>query len=193
MMEYLVDQLGNEKPFVQTSAAQSFELLLAAARAKDCLANIRVNLEQSLSALLALAKHPAADVRLLGVVALKQVSRGSAAGGAQHCAAQLTRPIRSQVAKASPETCRSQLVPVVTCLVSAVKDTNIRVKMAGERALLHALEMRTRVATLDEFASAADPATSRFVRDYARRVLARLSADSDEERESTNLPAAEQR
>jgi hypothetical protein len=67
---------------------------------------------------------------------------------------------------------------VMTPLLDAVKDPNIRVKMAAERCLMHVLEVHTRPETLDEFVSAADMGTARFVRDYAKRVLVRLAAES---------------
>ena len=78
---------------------------------------------------------------------------------------------------------RLRLDVVVPPLLAAVKDSNIRVKMCAERTLLHVLEINTRNATLDEYVASADMAAARFVRDYARRVLARLKSDSDDEEE----------
>ena len=43
------------------------------------------------------------------------------------------------------------------------------------------LEVTRRPATLDEFVASADPTTARFVRDYTKRVLARLPDDSGDE------------
>ena len=43
------------------------------------------------------------------------------------------------------------------------------------------LELHSRPSTLDEFVAGADPATGRFVLDYAKRVLGRLAADSGDE------------
>lgn len=69
----------------------------------------------------------------------------------------------------------------MTPLLDAVKDPNIRVKMAGERCLMHVLEVHTRQETLDEFVATSDMGTSRFVRDYAKRVLLRLAPESGDE------------
>ncbi len=47
--------------------------------------------------------------------------------------------------------------------------------------MVHALEVFARPATLDEFVATGDAAAARFVRDYAKRVLVRLSPDSGDE------------
>ncbi len=51
----------------------------------------------------------------------------------------------------------------------------------SERALLYALETHTRPETLNEFVASAPMEPAKFVRDYARRVLVRLKAESDDE------------
>lgn len=58
---------------------------------------------------------------------------------------------------------------------------DIRVKYVSERALLYALEIHTRPETLTEFVSSAPMEPAKFVRDYAKRILVRLKADSDDE------------
>lgn len=60
---------------------------------------------------------------------------------------------------------------------------DIRVKYVSERALLYALEIHTRPETLTEFVSSAPMEPAKFVRDYAKRILVRLKADSDDEGE----------
>lgn len=60
---------------------------------------------------------------------------------------------------------------------------DIRVKYVSERALLYALEIHTRAETLNEFVASAPMEPAKFVRDYARRVLVRLNAESDDEEE----------
>jgi len=86
------------------------------------------------------------------------------------------------VSKACPASVRVHgLGSVMTPLLDAVKDTNIRVKMAAERCLTHVLEVHSRPATLEELVASADLGTARFVRDYAKRVLVRLAAESDDE------------
>lgn len=62
-----------------------------------------------------------------------------------------------------------------------VSFSNIRVKYLSERAMLHALEIHTRPETLNEFIAKGPAEPARFVRDYARRVLIRLAAESDDE------------
>ena len=73
---------------------------------------------------------------------------------------------------------------LMTCLcVGAVpvSCSNLRVKYVSERALLYALEIHTRPETLNEFVAKAPFDTAKFVRDYAKRILVRLGADSDDE------------
>lgn len=61
------------------------------------------------------------------------------------------------------------------------KNRDIRVKYVSERALLYALEIHTRPETLNEFVASAPMEPAKFVRDYARRILIRLKAESDDE------------
>ena len=111
----------------------------------------------TLQRLAAVADHESADIQCHGVSALKQAAKGC------------------------PALVRSHLSVLVPPLMTAVKGSNIRVKMAAERALLHLLEIHTRPATLDEYIANADATAARSVRDFARRVLVRLAADSGDE------------
>ena len=54
----------------------------------------------------------------------------------------------------------------------------------SERALLYALEIHTRPETLNDFIAKAPVESAKFVRDYAKRVLVRLKADSDDEEDA---------
>jgi len=87
------------------------------------------------------------------------------------------------IAKAQPAALRPHLVTVIPPLVEGVKDMDIRVKYVSERALLYALEIHSRAETLGEFVAQAPMEPAKFVRDYAKRILVRLKADSDDEQE----------
>jgi len=86
-------------------------------------------------------------------------------------------------AKLFPEAIRQQIHIVVPPLLKVVKDPSLQTKLISERALLHVLEIHTRPETLNEFISKADADSARFIRDYSRRVLARLPAESEDESE----------
>jgi hypothetical protein len=85
------------------------------------------------------------------------------------------------IAKVAPAALRPHLVTVIPPLVEGVKDMDIRVKYVSERALLYALEIHSRSETLNEFVATAPVDAAKFVRDYAKRILVRLKADSDDE------------
>ena len=87
------------------------------------------------------------------------------------------------IAKTQPAALRPHLVTVIPPLLEGVKDMDIRVKYVSERALLYALEIHSRPETLTEFVGAAPVDAAKFVRDYAKRILVRLVADSDNEEE----------
>lgn len=55
--------------------------------------------------------------------------------------------------------------------------------------MLYALEIHSRPETLNEFVSKAPVDAAKFVRDYARRVLVRLTTDSDDEDEGEGAKA----
>lgn len=87
------------------------------------------------------------------------------------------------IAKAQPAALRPYLVTIIPPLLEGVKDMDIRVKYVSERALLYALEIHSRSETLGEFVAQAPTESAKFVRDYAKRILVRLKADSDDEKE----------
>jgi len=147
---------GDQHGAVKADATRSLGMVLKEARKEGFDA---VDVTQTLAPLAAIAAHESADVRVNGLDALKQAG------------------------KACPSQVRAHLGTVVPPILSAVRGTNIRVKMAGERALLHVLEIHTRTSTLDEVVATSDVSTARFVRDYARRVLMRLAPDSGDEDE----------
>ena len=73
---------------------------------------------------------------------------------------------------------------MVPPLVKALQDLNIRVKYAAERALRHLLDGGS-AASVTAFESGAAAAGNgdlvKFVRDYSRNTLSRMSAESDQE------------
>lgn len=86
-------------------------------------------------------------------------------------------------AKVQPAALRPHLVKVIPPLLEGVRDMDIRVKYVSERALLYALEIHSRPETLGEFIALAPMDSAKFVRDYAKRILIRLKADSEDENE----------
>lgn len=66
-------------------------------------------------------------------------------------------------------------------LIVAVKDINIRLKYIAERAMKYLLDGGENATILSAFAAGTDTESARFVREYARRSLCRLPADSDDE------------
>jgi hypothetical protein len=85
------------------------------------------------------------------------------------------------VGKQCPGVIRDHLIELVPPLLTTVKETNVAVKIASERALLHLLEIHTRPETLTDYVNGADVESARFIRDYSRRVLAKIAAESDGE------------
>eukprot|EP01117_Protostelium_nocturnum_P009440 TRINITY_DN3367_c0_g3_i1.p1 TRINITY_DN3367_c0_g3~~TRINITY_DN3367_c0_g3_i1.p1 ORF type:complete len:2582 (-),score=1035.41 TRINITY_DN3367_c0_g3_i1:96-7841(-) len=70
------------------------------------------------------------------------------------------------------------LVPVV---MTSVKDrTNVPVRLASERALMHLLQVHHTPKTLEIYCSTLEANQSRNIADYAKRILAKLVADSDD-------------
>jgi hypothetical protein len=88
---------------------------------------------------------------------------------------------RAQVARACPEAVRKHVPQMMPALIAAVKDSNVMVKLVAERAMMYILELRSRPETLNAYVAGADTESARFVRDYSRRVLVRLAADSDDD------------
>ncbi len=111
-----------------------------------------------------LLKHSSTDVRKAAAVSSKDMAK---------MRQDLTRP---------------HLSILIPPLVDMVKGKNISLKLASERSLLYLLEMGSqnpRPQTLADYvATAADPTVAKFVMDYARRVLSKVTTDSDEENET---------
>ena len=66
-------------------------------------------------------------------------------------------------------------------LIAAVKDINIRLKYIAERAMMYLLDGGSNPTLLATYTASADVESARFVKEYARRSLSRLPADSDDE------------
>ena len=63
-----------------------------------------------------------------------------------------------------------------------IKSTNVSVKIATERTLVHVLEIHTNPETLPQYLDTLTDAGNRKVlSEYARRVLTKLNPDSDSE------------
>ncbi|KAJ2996777.1 translational activator of GCN4, partial [Globomyces sp. JEL0801] len=80
------------------------------------------------------------------------------------------------VAKRNPE-----LVPV---LMRSVRDRNIPVKLAAERALVYALQVTKGMTVVESYLKTIDAASARSIGDYAKRILTKIGErDSDDEEE----------
>jgi len=66
-------------------------------------------------------------------------------------------------------------------LVSALHEVNLSVKYAAERAMKYLLDGGNNPAIMTTYAAGADSGTVTFVKDYAKRVLSKLTADSEDE------------
>ena len=67
-------------------------------------------------------------------------------------------------------------------LISALHEISLGVKYIAERAMKHLLDGGSNPAVIAAYASGgADSDNVKFVRDYAKRVLSTLTADSDDE------------
>lgn len=84
-------------------------------------------------------------------------------------------------AKLAPDAVGSHLGQLVPPLLEAVKSTNMSVKLASERSLLHLLQVHTRPETLTEFAKTMEPEAAAFLTGYVTRVLRKLPAQSDDD------------
>jgi HEAT repeat protein len=160
-LQVMVKQGYNKNVYLQIHGCEAIVLLCKAIRKKELTTSVMsglhtfVSKSDLFSTLLDAFSEEAPDVKVSVLICLKNI------------------------AKSFKSATRSNLHDIMPCLLEAVKDTNIRVKLAAERALIHALEVHTRATTLDEFASSVDNTTARFVRDYVRKVLVRLQPDSD--------------
>uniref|UniRef100_A0A7S1C9J2 TOG domain-containing protein n=1 Tax=Bicosoecida sp. CB-2014 TaxID=1486930 RepID=A0A7S1C9J2_9STRA len=108
--------------------------------------------------------------------AMPELLKDSSASVRRACARGIKR-----FAKLAPEAVRTHLGALVPPLLAAVKDTNISVKLAAERALLHVLQVHSHPETVAAYAKSADAETAAFVQGYATRVLKKLAPESDED------------
>ncbi|KAI9203244.1 armadillo-type protein [Polychytrium aggregatum] len=71
---------------------------------------------------------------------------------------------------------------MVPALMTTVRDRTIPVKLAGERALVYLLQIKTGTDVLQKYLGTLDGPTARSIGDYARRVLVKIGEkDSDDE------------
>mmetsp|Transcript_36317 Transcript_36317/g.82796 ORF Transcript_36317/g.82796 Transcript_36317/m.82796 type:complete len:2659 (-) Transcript_36317:74-8050(-) len=85
------------------------------------------------------------------------------------------------LAKRSGGTLQPHLSLVVPGLMACVKEKNLSVKLAAERALLHSLQIHKGQQIIVAYTSTIDAAAATAVNDYARRVLVKLAADSGDD------------
>ena len=89
------------------------------------------------------------------------------------------------VAKAQPAVALSHAPAWVTGLLVCVREKNIPLKLAAERALLHLLRLADGEETLAAVTARVDAATGKALGDYHRRVLSKLgTAEGDSDGES---------
>jgi hypothetical protein len=86
-----------------------------------------------------------------------------------------------QASKSYPIASQLHMQQFMPPLIAAVKDINIRLKHLAERSMKYLLDGGENAALLATYAAGADIDSVRFVREYARRSLSRLPADSDDE------------
>lgn len=85
------------------------------------------------------------------------------------------------LAKNLPDVANHNIVQCMAPLIIAVKDINIRIKTVAERAMRHLLRGGMAPGPINAYAAAVDSESASFVKDYARRVLAKLPEESDDE------------
>jgi hypothetical protein len=86
-----------------------------------------------------------------------------------------------QTAKSYPVASQQHINHFMPALILAVKDSNIRLKYIAERAMKYLLDGGENMTIINAYVSSSDGDSGRFVREYARRTLTRLPADSDDE------------
>ena len=86
-----------------------------------------------------------------------------------------------QAAKSYPIASQLYMQQFMLPLIVAIKDINIRLKYIAERAMKYLLDGGENASILNTYTAGADTDSARFVREYARRSLCRLPADSDDE------------
>lgn len=67
--------------------------------------------------------------------------------------------------------------------MTSVRDRTIPIKLAAERALVYALQIKDGGATLEKYLKKVDAQTARSLGDYARRVLVKVSERESEDEE----------
>lgn len=66
--------------------------------------------------------------------------------------------------------------------MARLKDrTNLPVKLASERALMHVLQIHKDANVVKEYCSKLAPDTARTIEDYSKRVLSKLNPSSESE------------
>ncbi|KAJ0409318.1 hypothetical protein ATCC90586_000555 [Pythium insidiosum] len=90
--------------------------------------------------------------------------------------------IAKHLAKRDPDAMRAHVATLVPATFGLIKSNNIAAKMSAERALLYLLEVQTRAETLAAYVRS-DAVNGKIIAEYARRVLAKLKADSGDESE----------
>lgn len=77
---------------------------------------------------------------------------------------------------------KDHLNTLVQKVFGKVKErTNLPVKLAAERTLMHVLQVHTNPKLVDEYCATLDATTGRALSDYCKRILAKLSQDSESE------------
>lgn len=86
-----------------------------------------------------------------------------------------------QAAKSYPIASQLHMQHFMPPLILAVKDSNVRLKYIAERAMKYLLDGGENATVIATYTAGADIESARFVKEYARRSLSRLPADSDDE------------
>ena len=125
-------------------------------------------------------------VRAIGTMVLEtcqgieQLASEVSAANKEVCKAAL-KAIKT-FAKEKPDTCGRFLSVIVPPLQKLIKSTNISVKMAMERTLLHVLQIHSRPDTLEKYLETLEATDRKILAEYSRRVLQKLNAaQSDDE------------
>jgi hypothetical protein len=102
---------------------------------------------------------PLADARRLAILVLKNTAKNNYA---------IIKP---------------QLSSLVPALMLSVRDRTIPIKLAADRAMVYALQLKNGdTSVLDPYLKTLDAQLARSIGDYARRVLSKIAErDSDEE------------
>jgi hypothetical protein len=92
--------------------------------------------------------------------------------------------VLKKIAKQDHSMIQPILPSLLPNLMLSVRDRTIPIKLAAERALVYALDIRNGTSTLDECLKVMDGPAARSIADYARRVLVKIGErESDDESE----------